>query len=179
MSARIEAVEPDDWKRWRAIRLRALAEDAPAFACSAHAWIEGGDTEQRWRERIAAPGRLYLASEDDRDVAMIGLAPGDEPELISMWVAPEARRSGVGRALVETVVAEAGDQPLRLRVMADNAAAIAFYEGCGFALTGAPPDDEGTLTMRRDAPRSTSAWPAPAERPRPRGGRRPAGSADQ
>lgn len=179
MSARIEVVEPDDWERWRAVRLRALTEDAAAFACSAHAWLEGGDTEQRWRERIAAPGRLYLAAEKDHDVAMIGLAPGDEPELISMWVAPEARRGGVGRALVETVVAEAGGRPLRLRVMADNAAAIAFYEGCGFALTGAPPDAEGTLTMRRDVPRSTSAWPAPAARPHPRGGPPPAGSADQ
>ncbi|MFO6453326.1 MULTISPECIES: GNAT family N-acetyltransferase [unclassified Aeromicrobium] len=179
MSARIEVVEPDAWERWRAIRLRALAEDAPAFACSAHAWIEGGDTEQRWRERIAAPGRLYLASEDGHDVAMIGLAPGDEPELISMWVAPEARRGGIGRALVETVVAAAGGRVLRLRVMADNAAAIAFYEGCGFTLTGAPPDGDGTLTMRRVVPRSTSAWPAPAARPLPRGGRPPAGSADQ
>jgi len=179
VSAEIRVVEPDDWQRWRAIRLRALAEDAPAFACSAHAWIEGGDTEQRWRERIAAPGRLFLASEGGHDVAMIGLAAGDEPELISMWVAPEARRGGVGRALVETVVAEARGRPVRLRVMADNAAAIAFYEGCGFVLTGAPPDDEGTLTMRRVEPRSTSAWPAPAERPRPRGGRPPAGSAGQ
>lgn len=179
MTARIEAVEPDDWERWRAMRLRALSEDAPAFACSAHAWLEGGDTEQRWRERIAAPGRLYLASEGGRDVAMIGLAAGVELELISMWVAPEARRGGVGRALVETVVSEAGRRPLRLRVMADNAAAIAFYEGCGFALTGAPPDSEGTLTMRRVVPRSTSAWPAPGARPHPRGGPPPAGSADQ
>ncbi|SKB02732.1 GNAT family N-acetyltransferase [Aeromicrobium choanae] len=179
MTARIRPVEPDDWSRWRAIRLRALDEDAPAFACSAHAWLDGGDTEQRWRERIAAPGRLFLATMDGRDVAMIGLAPGDEPELISMWVAPEARRSGIGVALVETVVREAGARALSLRVMALNAGAIAFYERCGFVLTGDPVDDEGTLTMRRDGPTATTTWSPPAERPRRPGGPPPARSADQ
>ena len=179
MTVRIRPVEPHDWARWRAIRLRALDEDAPAFACSAHRWIEGGDTEQRWRERIAAPGRLFLATQDGRDVAMVGLAPGDEPELISMWVALGARRTGIGELLVETVVREAGARPVRLRVMAKNAGAIAFYERCGFVLTGDPVDDEGTLTMRRDATPATTTWSRPAERPRRPDAPPPARSADQ
>lgn len=180
MTARVHEVQPQDWRRWRAVRLRALHEDAEAFACSAHAWLEGGDTEQRWRERIAAPGALFLAVDDaGRDVGMIGLAPGDEAELISMWVAPDARRSGVGRVLVDAVLDRVGPQPLRLRVMAANSDAIAFYEGCGFVLTGDEPDDEGTLTMRRVAPPAASAWPRPAERPRRPGEPRPGRSADQ
>lgn len=180
MTARIDRIAPQDWRRWRAVRLRALREDAPAFACSAHAWLDGGDTEQRWRERIAAPGALFLAVDDEgSDVAMIGLTPGDEAELISMWVAPEARRSGVGRVLVDAVLDEVGPRPIRLRVMADNAEAIAFYADCGFVLTGQAPDDEGTLTMRRVASPAATGWPPPAERPRRPGEPRPGRSADQ
>ncbi|MET1133242.1 MAG: GNAT family N-acetyltransferase, partial [Aeromicrobium sp.] len=136
-------------------------------------------SEQQWR-RALGTRRVFLAvDEDGRDVAMIGLAPGDEPELVSMWVAPEARRSGIGVALVEAVVSEAGARPLRLRVMAENSGAIAFYETCGFALTGDPVDDEGTLTMRRVGTPATTTWSPPAERPRRPGGPPPAPSADQ
>jgi len=94
-------VDPDDWQRWRAVRLRAFAADPAAFAPSAHAWLEGGDAEQRWRQRIAAPGRLFLAVDArGHDVGMAGLDLTGEPALVSMWVAPEARGGGVGRALV-------------------------------------------------------------------------------
>jgi ribosomal protein S18 acetylase RimI-like enzyme len=180
VTLRISLVEPADWRRWRAVRLRALSEDRAAFACSAHAWIRGGDTEQRWRERIASPGQLFLATDDaGRDVGMIGLTAEEEPELISMWVAPQARRAGVGRHLVEAVLDAAGDRPIRLRVMADNREAIGFYAGLGFVLTGDPPDAEDTLTMRRGATPAASVWPAPAARPRRPDAPPPGRSADQ
>ncbi|GAA3548791.1 N-acetyltransferase [Aeromicrobium flavum] len=180
MTLTIAPVSPGDWRRWRAVRTRALDEDPAAFACSAHAWIEGGDTEERWRARIAARGRLFLATDEHgRDVGMIGLTADEEPELISMWVAPEARRAGAGRQLVETVLQVAGSRPVRLRVMADNRDAIAFYAGCGFVLTGDRPDAEDTLTMRRVATPAATGWPASAARPLRPGGPPPGRSADQ
>lgn len=180
MSFRVVPVTPADWRRWRAIRLRALELDPAAFATSAHAWIEGGDTEERWRRRIGAPGRLFLAEDPTGvDIAMIGLDLGGEPELISMWVAPEARRQGVGEALVRAVIDEAAGRPVRLRVMAGNGRAREFYARAGFTLVSEQPDDEGTLTMGRDGTPGPSAWPAPAERPRRAGGPPRGRSADQ
>lgn len=180
MTFRVIPVTPADWRRWRAIRLRALEFDPDAFATSAHAWIAGGDTEERWRRRIGAPGRLFLAVDPPGvDVAMIGLDLRGEPELISMWVAPEVRRQGVGEALVRAVIDEAAGRPVRLRVMTGNDRAREFYARLGFVLVSEQPDGEGTLTMRRAGTPGPSAWPAPAERPR-RSGEPPRGrSADQ
>jgi GNAT superfamily N-acetyltransferase len=56
-----------------------------------------------------------------------------------MWVAPEARGSGAGRALVEAVVAwatERGAKRLTTSVTEGNAAGAALYAAAGFADTG-------------------------------------------
>jgi GNAT superfamily N-acetyltransferase len=52
-----------------------------------------------------------------------------------MAVVPEARRTGVGRALLDLVVAEAatrGEREMNLEVIQDNAPAVALYENAGF-----------------------------------------------
>ncbi len=56
-----------------------------------------------------------------------------------MWVAPEERGKGVGRALVDAVIVWAranGFARLRLEVVDDNAPAVALYARKGFARTG-------------------------------------------
>lgn len=176
MTLRIEPLTADDWTRWRDVRVRALAEDPDAFACSAH--LLGVEAPERhWREALADRMILLAVDHAGRDVGMVGVRP--DGELVSMWVAPEARRDGVGRALVAAVISEAGERPLHLRVMAQNASAIGFYAGCGFVLVDGAPDDEGTLTMTRDASSAPAVWPAPAERPLRPGASRPGPTADQ
>jgi ribosomal protein S18 acetylase RimI-like enzyme len=59
--------------------------------------------------------------------------------LYAMWVAPDARGAGLGRALLDAVVAWAKDRGcgrLVLTVTETNAAARAFYGACGFVETG-------------------------------------------
>lgn len=179
MTPRIERLAPDDWARWREVRLRALETDAAAFARSAHTLLGPDTPEQQWREAIASRHVVLAVDETAGDVAMIGLVDGLEPELISMWVAPEVRHTGLGRALVDVVVAQAGNRDMVLRVMANNAPAIDFYRGCGFGLETQVPDGEGTLRMRRAATPATTTWPRPAERPRRSGEWPPGRSADQ
>jgi len=56
-----------------------------------------------------------------------------------MWVAPEARRSGVGAALTKAVMdwaAARGAQRVLLGVAENNEAAQRLYERLGFKLTG-------------------------------------------
>lgn len=74
---------------------------------------------------------------------MIGVFPdGNDPSrahVVSMWVAPERRRTGVGRLLVNTVKAWAAAHDFRellLLVTSINQEAIDFYLQNGFSMTG-------------------------------------------
>jgi ribosomal protein S18 acetylase RimI-like enzyme len=66
-----------------------------------------------------------------------------------MWIAPEARKQGVGVALVQAVVEWAESEKHR-RIILDaantNTAAIRLYESCGFVPTG----KTGALPPPRD-----------------------------
>jgi ribosomal protein S18 acetylase RimI-like enzyme len=91
-----------------------------------------------------------------------GFVPPDPPDAVhlwGMWVAPEARGRGLGRALVEHVVGWARERGaaavlLDLTDTERTAAAAALYSSLGFAPTGerAPLDSDPaleTIVMRR------------------------------
>lgn len=146
---RVERLEPDDWQRFRAVRQASLRADPGAFAASAHRWLHELDEEARWRDRLGAV-TTFVACSAGVDVGTAGL--GRDHELLGMWVAAGARGLGAGRALVDAVLSQVPHgSGAHLRVMAANAAAVAFYERCGFVLVGGGPDDEGCLTMERRA----------------------------
>ncbi|MDQ1537420.1 MAG: hypothetical protein QOE58_1813, partial [Actinomycetota bacterium] len=102
-----------------------------------------GHDEQAWRQRLrdnvvllarmgTTPAGSAMYSERD------ATDPGD-CALYGMWVDPGFRRQGVGRALVQAVVARAcaaGKRRVVLHVVADNAGARSLYEGEGFVATG-------------------------------------------
>ncbi len=133
---------PGEWERVRAIRLRALADAPDAFGTTL------AEDEARplvdWRRRLEDPGvATFVAVADGRDV---GLATGTAYDgeagaagLFSMWVAPGARRGGIGGALVGAVVGwarGAGFRRVLLDVADGNPSAVALYAGRGFLPTG-------------------------------------------
>jgi ribosomal protein S18 acetylase RimI-like enzyme len=143
----IRELSADDWPVWRALRLAALAEAPYAFGSRLADWQGEGDREERWRQRLGVPGSYHVvALLDGRPVGMAGGIPtadGDVAELISMWVAPDARGRGVGDRLVAAVERWAcrdGATRLRLSVAEGNDAAWALYERCGFQPAGEPPN---------------------------------------
>ena len=140
----ITALGPQDWELFRKIRLRALREAPYAFQSRYDDWAEA--PEARWRDRLASvPLNLVARRGDD----LLGMASGvldggEAAELISMWVDPAARGSGVGAALVGAVVhwAAGTGRPTYLMVRSDNARAIAAYVRAGFVDLGIPPDQD-------------------------------------
>lgn len=140
MDVTVSAADVTEWRAVREVRLRALAADPAAFGSTLAR--EQAFDDGVWRERLAA-GRTFLAR---RDGDVVGIAsfyaePGrqDERELVGMWVAPEARRTGVAPALVEAVrqaAAAEGAARLGLFIAEGNEPARRLYERLGFRSTG-------------------------------------------
>ena len=81
-----------------------------------------------------------LAEEGDRTVGLLfATILGEEAEILTFGVAPEARRRGVARALLADIYARAGALGavrIVLEVAADNDVALALYESEGFRTVG-------------------------------------------
>lgn len=139
----------------RALRLRALRDAPDAF------WVTAEEEEAtpsaEWRRRLATTDRAtFVASRDGVDVGLVVGARHHEHErdagLFGLWVAPDARGSGVATALVAAVVEWARAArygSLRLEVADANEPAVRLYAGLGFVPTGGvgalpPPRDHIT-----------------------------------
>jgi ribosomal-protein-alanine N-acetyltransferase len=85
-----------------------------------------------------ADSLCFLLVEGDAGF-LLGRAVAGEAELLTLAVAPDARRRGLGRKLVARFLYQArlrGADSAFLEVSAENAAAMALYESAGFAQSG-------------------------------------------
>lgn len=87
----------------------------------------------------------------------VGWFVADELQIIDVGVVPQARRRGLGRALLESFLAEAQARGVVsgiLEVRADNAAARTLYRSLGFSDVGSRaryyPDGADAILMRID-----------------------------
>jgi GNAT superfamily N-acetyltransferase len=124
-----------------------LAADPLAFGSMYAAEVDRTDeTWETWAVS-AATGWDQAAFVADVDSRLVGLAGGfrmdDAPNayhLFSMWTDRRHRRTGLGRALADSVIAwakEAGGTRISLWVFEGNQAARRLYEGLEFTATGA------------------------------------------
>ena len=169
----IRRLEPDEWRTFRDVRLRALRDSPDSFGSTYER--ERDHDEAKWRGWLTGDGwradlTTFVAEPDmgkpppDGSPSPIGIAtlaafqaePGTA-HLFSMWVDPAARGRGIGRELVAAVVADAasgGAHTLLLTVTEGNDAAVSLYTSCGFVGTDDPPEPvrEGSqlscVTMR-------------------------------
>ncbi|MBO4204757.1 ribosomal protein S18-alanine N-acetyltransferase [Micromonospora echinofusca] len=114
-----------------------------------------------WNE--LANGHHYLAALDDAGrvlgYAGLSVAAPDEAWVQNIAVRRDTQRRGIGRALLEALLAEAdrcGVRAVLLEVAVDNAAAQQLYATYGFEPVGVrrgyyQPSNTDALVMRRDA----------------------------
>jgi ribosomal protein S18 acetylase RimI-like enzyme len=144
---RVERLGEDDWASFRELRLRSLLDSPEAFGSTYG--DESSRTERAWRDWAAGRwrgGTAIVFSGCADDGTAVGTATGAEYEVeagvahvYAMWVAPDARGAGVGRALLDAVEAwarERGCDRLVLSVTETNETARRFYEARGFMDTG-------------------------------------------
>ena len=149
---RIRRIGHDEWRPLKDLRLRALADAPLAFSTTLAEGQTRSDDDWRAAAQRGAEGTGWITFVAEEDGRLVGMASGhfpveqhhpiDDPaiaSLMQMWVAPEARRRGVGRGLVDAVAAwalERRSPVLRLGVTQSEEGAVAFYRAQGFRDTG-------------------------------------------
>jgi [ribosomal protein S18]-alanine N-acetyltransferase len=125
------------------MNLRAATTDDSDVLARAHATaFDASWTAPDIAALMRATGGFAILAQDKGGEAtgfILGRALAGEAEILTLAVAPQARRSGLGRALVDALAAEArerGAKALFLEVAADNAGAIALYNATGFERAG-------------------------------------------
>ncbi|MFD6162835.1 GNAT family N-acetyltransferase [Nocardia sp. NPDC060256] len=135
----IRLLTADEWDVFRRIRLRTLT-DSPQFFGSTLAEAQAR-TEADWRAALANRAQ-FIASAEGAELGTVAGMPDPERggvHLISMWVAPEARGTGVADLLVRTVLDWAvagGHTAVWLEFAEGNAVAERLYLRNGFVRTG-------------------------------------------
>ncbi len=147
----VRRLSKDDAEAFHRLRLAGLAQSPEAFASSFAE--DAALTPEAVRERFPVErDRFVLGAFDPRErlIGAVGFTRERHLKLEhwgkiwGMYVAPEARRRGVGRALVLRVVEECtaipGLEQIVLEVATVAAAARRLYESCGFAGFGVQQD---------------------------------------
>ena len=143
----IRRLTPDDAPNFRCLRLRALKGHPQAFTSS---WEEEREAPvEAVRSRLARDEvQFWGAFEQDKLCGMVGLQRETRAKnrhkgtVVAMYVAPEQAGRGVGRALLDALIAEAQSAGLELLVLTvteGNSSAAKLYERCGFRSFGIEP----------------------------------------
>ena len=144
----IRWIRSDEVEVYRAFRLRALSDTPEAFGDSYALAI--ARPPEFWHQRVADTSAgltsVLVVAVDAATDTWLGMtgsyieegAP-ETSEVVSVWVAPEARRRGVARRLLEAATEWAGSRGTsrqRLWVTATNQRAQNLYLGAAFTTTG-------------------------------------------
>ncbi|MFN2322575.1 MAG: GNAT family N-acetyltransferase [Trueperaceae bacterium] len=142
----LRELRPDDADAYRSLRLEALRNVPSAFASSFEEESVRDLAATLERLRPNPDGATFGAFQAERLVGTSAifrlprLKERHKAYLVGMYVAPAARRTGVGRALVAAVLDRARAMPglrqVLLGVEAGNAPARALYEAFGFEAFG-------------------------------------------
>lgn len=133
----IRPMTPDDWPRVRAIYLEGIATGNATFE------TRSPDRETWDAGHLAAP-RLVVEAEGVV-AGWAALTPVSKRAVyagvadVSVYVAHEARGRGVGRQLLEGLIAESerhGLWTLQAGIFPENLASLALHQACGFRVIG-------------------------------------------
>src|SRR5471030_16263 len=146
----IRRLTPSDAAAFRSLRLMGWRESASAFGSS---YEEECDMPLSTTEARLAPDsgrKVFGAFDGDRLVGIVGLARETALKVrhkafvYAMYVAQSHRGRGIGRRLMEQVLACAatldGVQRMTISVTAGNVEAVGLYESLGFIEFGREPD---------------------------------------
>ena len=133
----IRPMQPEDWPAVAEIFVEGIATRGATFETEAPSY-ESFDAGHHTAHR-------FVAVEDGRVVGWVALAPTSARACYagvaesSVYIAESARGHGVGRVLMEALVASAetaGIWTIHAGMFPENAASVALHESLGFRLVG-------------------------------------------
>lgn len=152
----IDRLEPDEWLRYKNIRLASLKDSPDAFG-SVYAEVVSRPDES-WKDQVSELP-TFVAVLNHQDVGTVRFAKDDQGQnacwLISMWVHSDCRGKGIGDALIQALLKCARDEgytKMFLDVGDFNLAATKLYERNGFVsngVKGALPSPRSHITERQ------------------------------
>lgn len=137
MECEINPMQPGDWDAVRAIYLDGLTSGKSSFETEA-------PSLERW-DAAHHPHSRLVARYAGRVVGWAALAPTSTRRCyagvaeVSVYVAAEVRGQGIGKRLLETVIASAeqhGIWTLQGATFPENTASIRLQLACGFRIVG-------------------------------------------
>jgi phosphinothricin acetyltransferase len=133
----LDELKPEDWETVRAIYEAGIATGQATFETAAPSW-EAWDASHRANCRL-------VARQDGQVIGWAALSPvsgrcvyGGVAE-VSVYVAASWKGKGVGKALLQTLVAAseaAGLWTLQATIFPENTASIRLHHVCGFRTVG-------------------------------------------
>ena len=146
MSFRIRAADPADAEQLTRLAEAVSAEPGGWLISTGGEWRSAGDERRYLKALRRYPhAAVFVAERDDGTlVGRLSVSRDTHPASthvadLGLMVASEARRQGVGRALLSSAVEwarGAGVRKLELHVFPWNDAAISLYEAFGFEREG-------------------------------------------
>jgi ribosomal protein S18 acetylase RimI-like enzyme len=145
----------DDWQAARDIRLEALLRNPEAFGST---YAEAVDrNEDGWRAWVSRPGvTMLIARTPQGPVGIVGglrnvdADDGSVAMIVSMYVTAGYRQRGVGRRLLQVLLADLESDPVLTRVIlhvtSSQLSAQRLYASLGFVPAG---EEDGKIIMAR------------------------------
>lgn len=143
MEVNILKLRPEDWERFKEIRLKALQSDPLAFGSSYEE--EVNRTEEVWRQKLGSSW-AYAAVVSGKLIGMVrvvfeqGKHVRHVANVISLFVDPVYRGKGVGEMIMKKVLTDLHDNSvvikINLSVNAKQETAINLFRRIGFTGSG-------------------------------------------
>lgn len=146
----VRVLDAADVRPYRELMLEAYASAADAFTSTAEE--RAAEPDAWWLARIGRPDGAHAVFGAEVEGALVGTVAVEcatKPKtkhnalLIGMYVRPHARGGGVGRALLEAVLAHAAARAdvrvVSLTVTEGNRSAVRLYEDADFVAWGTQP----------------------------------------
>ncbi|MBW7456005.1 GNAT family N-acetyltransferase [Paenibacillus sepulcri] len=142
----IRVLEPADAEIYRELRLNSLVESPESFLTTYE--IEGERPIEQTRQRLQAADSIFtLGAFKNHDLIGVvtfvresHIKTAHKGNVYAMYVSPEYRGQGIGKALVNELLRKAkngdGLEQVNLTVNSSNTQAKRMYESIGFATYG-------------------------------------------
>src|SRR5919197_3950571 len=136
-SVELRPLEPDDWPAVAEIYWDGMRDGLATFETEVPSWEDWDAGHLR--------GHRLVAERDGEVVGWAALSPASTRRCYcgvaenSVYVARDARGMGIGRALLQELIARAeqgGIWTIQTSIFPENRASLALHERCGFRVVG-------------------------------------------